>query len=125
MHELECKSCNSIFPSDTKLKDHMCRLHVSNPSNKFLYMKDWFVMDSCIRVYDSGQQKEIALLHSDNCDKLKPCSDYPSVSMKGTAKVKDKNGLIHLHAGTHFERNSMPEEVIWDILNFNIYYYEE
>ena len=86
MHELECKSCKSIFTSETKLKDRMCRLHVSNPSNKSLYMKDWFVKDSCIRVYDSGQEKEIALLHSDYCDELKPCSDYPSVSLKVPAK---------------------------------------
>ena len=82
-------------------------------------MKDWFVKDSCIRVYDSGQEKEIALLHSDYCDELKPCSDYPSVSLKGTAKFKAKNGLIHLHGSTYFERNSTPEEVIWYILNFN------
>ena len=80
-------------------------------------MKDWFVKDSCIRVYDSGQEKEIAFLHSDYCDELKPCSEYPSVSLKGTDKFKDKNGIIHLHGSIHFERNSTPEEVIRDIIS--------
>ena len=78
----------------------------------------------CIRVYDSGLEKEIALLHSTYCGKCKPCADFPP-SFKRGAKYKDDNELIHLHAGIYFKRNATPEVVDWDVLNFNIFYYEE
>ena len=87
-------------------------------------MKDWFVKDQCIRVYDSGLEKEIALLHSNYCGKCKPFADFPP-SFKRGAKYKDDNELIHLHAGTYFKRNATPEVVDWDVLNFYIFYYEE
>ena len=124
MHEIKCTSCDVSFQSEAKLKEHTCRLHISNPSYKSMYMKDWFVKDSCIRVYDSGLQKEIALLHSDFCKKCEPCADYPT-SFKRGVKYKDNNELIHLNAGTYFERNSIPEQVDWDVLNYNMHYYEE
>ena len=118
MHEVECKTCKVRFKSETKLMEHMCRLHIGNPSHKSLYMKDWFVKDQCIRVYDSGLEKEIALLHSTYCGKCKPCADFPP-SFKRGAKYKDDNELIHLHAGIYFKRNATPEVVDWDVLNFN------
>ena len=67
MHEVECTSCKCTFRSEAKLQDHICRLHITNPSYKTMYMKDWFVKDTCVRVYDSVLQNEIALLHCDNC----------------------------------------------------------
>ena len=124
MHEVECTSCKCTFRSEAKLQDHMCRLHITNPSYKTMYMKDWFVKDTCVRVYDSVLQNEIALLHCDNCKKCKPCSDYPP-SFKRGVKFKDDNGLVHLNSGTYFKRNSIPEVVDWNVLNFNIHKYKE
>ena len=43
MHEAECPECNEIFGGELKLKTHMCRVHVANPSFKHFYMKNWFV----------------------------------------------------------------------------------
>ena len=102
----------------------MCRLHITNLSYKTLYMKDWFIKDTCIRVYDSKIRNEIAILHCDPCGKGKPCSDYPR-SFKRGVKFEDEIGLIHLHSGTSLKRNSTPTEVDWDVLNYNIYYYKE
>ena len=119
MHDLECDTCKEMFASDTKLKAHMCRLHVSNPSKHTLYMKDWFVKNSCIRVYNNELQKEIALLHSNQCEDCKPCSEYPT-NLRHRIRVDDDNGLIHLHGGTYFERKSKPEKVKWEFFNFHI-----
>ena len=33
MHEVHCSSCNETFAGDLKLKTHMCRMYIENPSN--------------------------------------------------------------------------------------------
>ena len=67
MFEAECSECNEIFSGEFKLKTHMCRVHVSNPSFEDYYMKNWFIRNSCISVFCKQQSKELALLYSENC----------------------------------------------------------
>ena len=44
-HEVKCSGGSEKFAGDSKLKTHMCRQHISNPSSDQLYMKNWFVKD--------------------------------------------------------------------------------
>ena len=58
MHESECPECNEIFAGEAKLKTHMCRLNVTNPSFQNFYMKNCFLKDSCISVFCEEQKKK-------------------------------------------------------------------
>ena len=118
MHEIKCKTCNEKFAGESKLKSHMCRLHIGNPSNDTLYMKEWYIKNSCIRVFSNELKKQVALLHSRNCGDNDHCSDYPT-NMRYRTRVDDENGLIHLHGETYFERKS--GNVEWEFLNFHIF----
>ena len=45
--------------------------------------------------------------------------------LRGGPNTKTIMNLYIYTLSTHFKRNSTPEEVDWDILSFNIFYYEE
>ena len=63
-HEIECNACNEKFAGLRKLKNHMCRIHVVNPSSGDYYMKNWYLNNDCISVFSKQQQREVALIHS-------------------------------------------------------------
>ena len=63
-HEIECNTCNEKFAGLRKLKNHMCRIHVGNPSSGDYYMKNWYLNNDCISVFSKQQQREVALIHS-------------------------------------------------------------
>ena len=100
MHEEECPECNELFGGELKLKTHMCRVHVANPSFKHFYMKNWFVRESCISILCKQQNKEVALLHNEHC--TRNCEYYPQ-NLAILIRVDDENDLIHLKSTCYLE----------------------
>ena len=86
----------------------MCRVHVVNPSYENIYMKNWFLKDSCIRIYCELLEKEIALLHSDTCVSVTPCEHYPP-DLNMFIRVDDEDNLVHLKAESYLDSG----EISW------------
>ena len=68
MHEVKCDKCNEKVGGEHKLKTHMCRIIVANPTIDSLYMKNWYLPNECIRVFCNEQKKQLAILHSKKCE---------------------------------------------------------
>ena len=47
-HEEKCDVCDERFAGSTKLKTHICRVHVTNPTYGSLYVKNWYINHECI-----------------------------------------------------------------------------
>ena len=75
----------------------MCKVHLDNPSYKQYYMKNWYIENSCIRIFSKEQEKEVAILHNDFCKLTNPCSDQPP-DLEQSVRIDDKNGLTHTEA---------------------------
>ena len=48
LNEQICHHCNCNFADEKELKNHMCRIHVNNPSSELFYMKNWFARDKSV-----------------------------------------------------------------------------
>ena len=114
-HGIKCPDCCETFAGEAKLKTHMCRLHIENPSSTHFYMKNWFIKNSCISVFSDIEEKEVAVLHSSDCIHKNPCSVFPP-SLTHSIRVVDKNGLIHLNAFSFLKSGN----VYWDMLETEI-----
>ena len=113
---LLCEYCHVKFSGRKKLRNHMCRNHVKNPSWGDFYMKNWFVKNECVRVFSEQQQKEVATIHSELCVENRSCSFLPS-SFKSQHIFKDDQDLIHLPASMYFKENLFTGfEVKWETL---------
>ena len=119
VHEVICDTCHAKFGGLTKLRNHMCRIHVVNPLSEFYYMKNWYVKHECIRVFCALKKDLLSVLHSTECVHTKHCSEFsPNLNTKNT--VKDKEGLIH----TYIANNMDVDTVSWDSVNYNIYIHD-
>ena len=76
-HEVQCTSCSNSFAGNKKLKNHICKVHVENPTYKEYYMKEWFERDKCIRVFNNNKKEEVIILHSEDCTDISKCADLP------------------------------------------------
>ena len=96
VHGVVCEFCKLTFISEKKLSTHMCRKHVQNPDYMDLYVKNWFVRNSCIPVFSKPLKKEIVLLHSELCWEGKNfCSEIPENVDSLEKSLLDVNGRIH------------------------------
>ena len=77
MHEVNCVVFNDKFGGNSKLRTHMCRVQVTNPTHLNLYMKNWYTNKACIRLFCENEQKQLAILHSEECERGNPCHDSP------------------------------------------------
>ena len=111
-HTKKCDSCGEHFVGDRKFKTHTCRIQIRNPSSEFLYMKNWYIKDSCISVFSAIKKKEVIVLHSSHCVNKQLCSVCPRGLMY-SIRVVDK-GLIHLNAYCVVKSG----EVNWDLIDF-------
>ena len=111
-HELLCPQCNCTFAGKKKLDNHMCRIHVENPSSRWFYMKDWFIKDKCIRVFDDESKKEVLLLHSEDCIANNACTELPENFQKEIS-FKDTHGIYHLHSSTYMSLNIVNWEALF------------
>ena len=82
-HEYKCDVCELTFQSDTKLKTHMCRVHVKNPTCGDHYTRNYIVWKCCTVIFSKSKEQEVVYLHSEQCfDNSNRCSDlYPSYHM--------------------------------------------
>ena len=115
-HELLCPQCNCTFAGKKKLDNHMCRIHVENPSSRWFYMKDWFIKDKCIRVFDDESKKEVLLLHSEDCIANNACTELPE-NFQNLISFKDTHGIYHLHSSSYMSSNSVNWEALFMKMN--------
>ena len=112
MYEVKCENCHDMFSGDKNLNKHICRIHLSNPSDNSLYMKNWYVNNECIWLFCSDKKEQIATLHSDQCLKSNPCPDKPNIIANGEI-LKDKNDILHI-LGYVMKDN---KTVDWEMMN--------
>ena len=110
-HTVICEDCDEKYAGERKLKTHMCRVHVKNPTKNELYMKNWFIKNECIRVFSEKRKKEIAIIHSDLCVKNYTCT-YVLPTFISQLRYIDNTDFIHLHASDFIT----DQEVQWEIL---------
>ena len=77
--EFKCDRCGLTLKTKVKLKKHICKVRVKNPSNGSLYMKGWYDCNGCTQVYSSILNKEVAWLHSDNCV-IEECAPFKNIT---------------------------------------------
>ena len=96
VHGLHCEYCGETYIGEKKFRTHTCRKHVPNPDYMDLYMKNWYVRNSCIPVYSKRLKKEIVLLHSEQCwEKKNFCAEITFNLDTNETSVLDENGIIH------------------------------
>ena len=76
----------------------------------------WYVKNECIRVFCNKKKKQVAILHSDYSEEFEECQEALP-NFKHEVTVKDKDGMIHLHAQPNIDKSI----VDWDILQMNIF----
>ena len=77
--DVECKICGSAYNTEEKLKDHLCRVTVRNPTFCNLYTKNWIAVNRCTSIFHRIKKEEVAILHCADCvNKIKRCGEkYP------------------------------------------------
>ena len=65
----ECQTCHVIFATTEKLKKHLCRITIRNPSFCDMYIKHWIAVNNCNLIYHRIKKIEIAIIHCQNCIK--------------------------------------------------------
>ena len=113
-HGIKCSDCSETFAGETKLKKHMCRQDIINPSSMQFYTKNWYIKNSCILIFNGEQEKEVAILHSDHCLK-ESCADFPP-DLQFNIRVDDSDGLMHFKAFSYLESGFID----WDTLENHI-----
>ena len=114
-HQSECKDCKERFIGNQKLKNHMCRVHIHNPSYREFYVKSWFVKNECVRVFSEHQNKEIAILHSCVCVEKPSCS-YVLPDFINQSRYTDDTGFLHLHLSEILSCGEVKWEIIQDMM---------
>ena len=51
MHEVKCDKCGEMFGGERKMKTHMFRISIANPTFFNSYTKSWYLENECIRVF--------------------------------------------------------------------------
>ena len=100
LHDEKCGRCDLAFKDKQKLKDHICKLNVRNPSQGNCYMKNWVLALGCTQIINKATMEEVAILHCEDCwRKLSPCSDLKPLD-------RQHNSVFHGKRGT-FLRNGV------------------
>ena len=111
---MECDKCNEIFAGIKKLKDHICRVHVTNPQYIDLYMKNWYRRGDCVPVFSERLKKELLILHSEDCWVTKHfCSEIPDDAETSEKSVIDDNDIIHTDATRRHGPFRQDDSVCW------------
>ena len=98
-HAVECNFCEETFYKQSKLEKHICRVKIPNPEYWDMYMKNWYIRDTCIPVFSRKLKKEIILLHNEHCwENGNPCAEFPQNLDKSEKSFLDTSGLLHIPA---------------------------
>ena len=89
-HNFPCGDCSLIFRSLERLRNHMCKLPIKNPTFGTLYSKSWWDGNGCNPIFCDRKNQEVAWLHHDKClSKVKTC--YLAQN-----HLAEKDGTFHL-----------------------------
>ena len=102
-HNFPCPNCLNIFRTIDKIDGHICKLEITNPTYQTLYTKHW--LD---RIFCSKLDKEVAILHCENCvEKNKTCGWTPYSLLR-------KDEVTHLESGNFiYECKMRFREILW------------
>ena len=102
----KCKVCGLSFKSIERLKTHICRIDVENPTYSDYYIKNWTVADGCTPLFSSTMKIEIAILHSKMCwGREYSC-----------AELTCDNNIIHLESEKYLQKG----KINWKTLSLNL-----
>ena len=65
--DIECKTCGSVFRTEEKLENHLCRVTVRNPTFCNFYTKKWIPVNRCSSIFHRIKKEEVAILHCEDC----------------------------------------------------------
>ena len=90
MHDEKCSRCDLAFKDKKKLKDHICQLHIKNPTRGNCYLKNWIVVNGCTPIINKATMTELAILHCDDCwRRISKCADIKHID------EHDENSVYH------------------------------
>ena len=102
----ECEICNLQFRTDYKMKNHMCRVTVKNPSFCDLYTKNWIILNRCTPIYHRIHKEEVTLLHCvDSVENKNRCSEKFPIWLPAQEDVE--NGIWHLDLSKYLNDGRM------------------
>ena len=89
-HEEKCNKCDLAFESRNKLRDHICKIYIHNPTHGNCYLKNWIQANGCTAIYNKATKTEIVTLHFDDCwRRITPCAEL------NTLNEIDSNDIFH------------------------------
>ena len=98
-HNFSCPTCTNIYPTPDKLNRHVCKLEIDNPSFNTFYSRGLFDLRGCNQINCSERDKQIAILHCDNCvENDRPCCWAPyglSEKSEEVLHLQTKNFIEH------------------------------
>ena len=95
------------FKEDLKLKMHLCKVTVKNPTFGTLYTKDWYDANGCTQIFCHKRNKGIIWLHNKSCSKSNPCAVYDDINAEEDDKVCE---FEHLNIQCFLENG----EILWE-----------
>ena len=106
-NQLHCEKCDLYFKEDLKLKMHLCKVTVKNPTFGTLYTKDWYDANGCTQIFCRKRNKGIIWLHNKSCSKSNPCAVYDDINAEEDDKVCE---FEHLNIKCFLENG----EILWE-----------
>ena len=93
--QIKCKKCDLTLKTEDKVKTHVCKVSIRNPSSGPLYMKGLYDRNGCTQIFNSKLNEEVAWLHAEICV-LEECAPFRNVSKDDFEKVLVKDPVEHL-----------------------------
>ena len=88
MHDENCNMCDLAFEIRDKLKDHICKINVRNPTHGNCYLKNLILAKGCTPIYNKATKKEIVTLHFDDCwRRISPCAELKTLNQIDSNKI--------------------------------------
>ena len=106
-HNFPCGDCDLIFRTLGRLRNHICKLPIKNPTFGSLYSKSWWDGNGCNPIFCHQKNQEVAWLHHNQCwSKVKTCH------LSKNQLLKETNGIYHLE----IDRYIIYCEIQWEAL---------
>ena len=86
-----CQECLETFITNEKLKKHICKHEIGNPSFEHYYSRSWMDGNNCNKIYCNNIQQEVAILHCENCLKGEKTCCWSPYRLNGQS-----DGVTHL-----------------------------
>ena len=90
-HNFPCGDCCLIFRTMGRLRNHICKLPINNPTFGSLYSKSWWDGNGCNPIFCHQKNQEVAWLHHNQC-----WSNVKTCHLSKNQLLKETNGIYHL-----------------------------